>query len=114
MVLFFIHSVLEVALGKFVKYDDDAKDDKYYKCFIELTDNVKFPKLYFYGTSVVQLFFEKNDVPIPVRIEPLEINSRNSKCKIAFLFEKPTEELMSKTFTLIDNDKTVGNGHFDK
>lgn len=105
--------ILAIIFRKFVKYDDDAKNDKYYKCSVELMEHVKHPKLYFYGTSVVLLLFEKKAVPVPVRIEPLEMNDRSCKCKIAFVLEKPTEEFAGKAFTLIDNDKTVGKGHFE-
>lgn len=111
--LFFIYQVSSLLLNKFVKYDDDAKDDKYYKCSVELTEHVKHPKLYFYGTSVVLLLFEKKAVPVPVRIEPLEMNDKICKCKIAFVLEKPTEEFVGNAFTLIDNDKIVGKGRFE-
>lgn len=109
----FTEAILEVIFGKFVKYNDDAKNDKYYKCSVELMEHVKHPKLYFYGTSVVLLLFEKKAVPVPVQIEPLEMNDRSCKCKIAFVLEKPTEEFAGKAFTLIDNDKTVGKGRFE-
>ena len=113
IVLLFTRSILEVVLGKFVKYDDDAKGDKYYKCSVELTNNMKHPKLYFHGTSVVLLLFEQKTAPIPVRVEPLEINYKSCKCKIAFVLEKPTEEFVGNAFTLIDNDKIVGKGRFE-
>lgn len=106
--------ILAIVFRKFVKYDNDAKDDKYYQCSVGLTDKVKYPKLYFYGTSVVLLLFEKKSVPVPVRIEPLEINNKNCKCKIAFVLEKPTEAFEGKAFTLIDNDKIVGTGYFEQ
>ncbi len=113
ILLFIVRGALQVVLGKFVKYDDDDKGDRYYKCVVELTDNVKHHKLYFYGTSVGLLNFEKSDVLIPVRIEASEIGGKSCKCKIAFVSAKPTEEFEGKKFALIDNGKMVGKGRFE-
>lgn len=112
-VLLVAQLVLEVLFGKFVKRDEDARDDKYYPCVVEMTDAVKHPALYFYGTAVVLLRFEKESVPVAVRIEPLEINHKTCKCKVAFVLKNPSEDFAGKAFALIDNEETVGNGHFE-
>lgn len=113
ILLFVIRGVLQVVLGKFVKYDEDDKNDPYYECIVQLTDNVKRHRLYFYGTSVVLLNFEKGGMPAPVRIEPIEISGKSCECKIAFVLAKPTEEFSGKEFILIDNGRTMGKGHFE-
>lgn len=113
VVLQLIEFIVDVIFRKFVKYNDDAKTDRYYQCSVDLTDEVKHPKLYFYGTSVVLLKFERSPKPIPVRIEATEIRDKHCKCKIAFVLQKPEFEFAGKSFTLLDNDKVIGTGNFE-
>ncbi len=106
-------SLLHIFLSKIVR-DKTPVPDKFYKATINTDERIKYPKLYFCGTSVVILNFRDNNELLPVIIEPTAFNNRECCCKIIFIKNDDMGDLCGKEFTLTDNAKTVAIGSFNQ
>ncbi len=111
--LLIAESLLHIFLSKIIR-DKTQVPDKFYKATIIMDERIKYPKLYFCGTSVVILNFKDTNELLPIIIEPIAFNDRDCNCRITFIKNDNMGDLCGEKFILTDNAKTVAIGSFNQ
>lgn len=91
-----------------VKGDAGVPKSSCFRCKVEFTNRVKYPRLYFCSVSVV--IAKTGDDRYPIRIEPDSVHKRSAVCRFYIINEGKKPDIAGKEIELYDNDRLIAKG----